>query len=210
MRKPVHVAGSEYEASAQLKWVFPEFVLLVACGARSFTRLGVVAAQKVEKISGFQLCRLIRLPFFVDEQRKCDSRFLPKLPGVDDVAQANRAERSSFVANRLLVLAQLRDMLAAEDSAVVPQKDNHRRLLVPQRSQPNFVAVAIGQRNERKPVIQRISHAPASCATAGAVSSELPRLLATTACLAPRTLLFNCAQAPSTNPEPEQIHAILK
>jgi hypothetical protein len=36
------------------------------------------------------------------------------------VAQADGRERGSFVAESLLVLAQLRDVFAAEESAVVP------------------------------------------------------------------------------------------
>src|SRR5690348_10292568 len=63
MRKPLDVAGSKHKASAELKRIFPEFVLFVTRGTRSFTCLGIVTAQKVEKIPGFQLGRLIRLPF---------------------------------------------------------------------------------------------------------------------------------------------------
>jgi hypothetical protein len=43
--------------------------------------------------------------------------------------------------------AQLRDMLAAEKSAVVAEKYNHRWPAGPQRAEPDRLAVAIGQFN---------------------------------------------------------------
>jgi hypothetical protein len=43
------------------------------------------------------------------------------------------------------MLAQLRDVLAAKDSSVVAEKNEHRRLLGPQRTQRDFRAVGIGK-----------------------------------------------------------------
>jgi hypothetical protein len=40
--------------------------------------------------------------------------------------------------------AQLRDVLAAEDSAVVTQKNNYGWTLLPQRAQANILVVRIG------------------------------------------------------------------
>jgi hypothetical protein len=43
------------------------------------------------------------------------------------------------------MLAQLRDMLAAEDSAVVTQENDHSRTIGPQRTQTYGLALDIGQ-----------------------------------------------------------------
>ena len=42
------------------------------------------------------------------------------------------------------VLAQLRDMFAAEDSPVVAEKDDDCGPLLPQRAKPNFTASGFG------------------------------------------------------------------
>jgi hypothetical protein len=43
-----------------------------------------------------------------------------------------------------LVLAQLRDMLAAENSSVVTKKNDDRETLLPQRAEPNFTPSGFG------------------------------------------------------------------
>jgi hypothetical protein len=45
----------------------------------------------------------------------------------------------------LLVFAQLRDVLAAKDSSIVPQENQHCWLLRPQRAKTNLLPIAIGQ-----------------------------------------------------------------
>jgi hypothetical protein len=42
------------------------------------------------------------------------------------------------------VLAQLRDMLAAEDSSVVSKKNDDCETLFPQRAEPNFTPSGFG------------------------------------------------------------------
>jgi hypothetical protein len=46
-----------------------------------------------------------------------------------------------------LVFAQLRDMLTAEDSAIVPEKNHHRGRFRPQRSKQDLFVIGIGQAN---------------------------------------------------------------
>jgi hypothetical protein len=46
------------------------------------------------------------------------------------------------------VFAQLRGMLAAEDSSIVAQKNDDRWLFVPQRSEPDFPTITIRERDE--------------------------------------------------------------
>jgi hypothetical protein len=49
-----------------------------------------------------------------------------------------------------LVLAQLRDVLAAKDSAIVPEKNKNRGAGLPERAQANQRAVGVGQRYVHK------------------------------------------------------------
>jgi len=48
------------------------------------------------------------------------------------VPESNRGYRRSLGAEGLLVFAQLRDVFTAKESAVVPQKNQYRRLFGPQ------------------------------------------------------------------------------
>src|SRR5206468_11193240 len=50
----------------------------------------------------------------------------------------------------LLVRAQLRDVLAAEDSAVVPQEDEDRRPGLPERPEPDLAPVDVRQADVRE------------------------------------------------------------
>jgi len=44
-----------------------------------------------------------------------------------------------------LMFTQLRDVLAAEESAIVAKKDNHGRMLLPKGAESNLVACSLGQ-----------------------------------------------------------------
>ena len=54
------------------------------------------------------------------------------MPGVTEVAESNGSQPGALLAEGVLVLAQLRDVLAAEDSTPVAQKHYYRRLHGPQ------------------------------------------------------------------------------
>jgi hypothetical protein len=70
------------------------------------------------------------------------------------------------------VFAQLRDVLAAEDSTVMPQKNDHSRTLGPKRSQAHAVAINIRQRNARKLAAEGFSHGRHSPAEAGVCQAK--------------------------------------
>lgn len=53
------------------------------------------------------------------------------------------ARRVSLVAEFLFVLAQLRDVLPAEDSAVMTKEHNHFRIALPERTQAHLIAPRI-------------------------------------------------------------------
>jgi hypothetical protein len=84
------------------------------------------------------------LAFFVDEQGKGDSGVRAKLLCVMPVAETDGSQRGAAILEFLFVGAQLRDVLAAENSTVMPQKNNHRGLSQPERSQADFPAVGVG------------------------------------------------------------------
>jgi hypothetical protein len=62
---------------------------------------------------------------------------------VKAVSQSNCGKGCSFVAEVSLVFAQLRDMLAAKDSSIVPQENQHGGLLRPQRAKTNLLPITI-------------------------------------------------------------------
>jgi hypothetical protein len=61
------------------------------------------------------------------------------------ITQSDSGKRSTFFAEGLLVFAQLRDMLAAKDSSVVPQEYDYSGRGGPQRTKSNFAPIGIGE-----------------------------------------------------------------
>jgi hypothetical protein len=59
----------------------------------------------------------------------------------------------------LFVFAQLRDVLAAEDSPVVTEEDQNCRPLSPERAKADAVTVRIWKRDPSQPAAERFSHA---------------------------------------------------
>lgn len=82
--------------------------------------------------SAAQSGRAIGLSRLVNQQRKVDARLRAKSPRTTQIAQPDSGQPSSLIQKRLFVIAQLRDVLPAENSPVVPKKCNHRRPVLPQ------------------------------------------------------------------------------
>jgi hypothetical protein len=143
VRESVDVAGSEDKAPSQLKRILPRFVLAMAGCPRARARGGVVAAKQMQQVRGFQSCGPISQPLLVDQQRKGDPRFLAEKPRVLAVPQADGGQPGSLFFEGFLVLAQLRDVFTAENSAVVPQKNEHRWTARPQGPENYFRSIAI-------------------------------------------------------------------
>ena len=59
MGEEIAIAGGEDETGAELKGVLAESMLVVAGGASTSAGSGIVAAENVEEIAGFQLGGLI-------------------------------------------------------------------------------------------------------------------------------------------------------
>lgn len=164
----IGVPRPENEAPAQLKRIQAELMLPVSRGLGPLAAPGIVAAKHVKQASNAKARDFVRAPLFVNQQRKIDSRFLLKNVRVVPVAQADGRERRAFLAERLLVFAQLRDVFAAKNSSVVAQKHHHGGISLPQRSQAHFPPGGVGKSHVGEPPAQRFWH-PSSWA-----ASQLP------------------------------------
>ena len=158
MGEAIDIARAKDEAAAQLKGVRRQFVMTMPGSASAVTALEIVAAKQVQQIGDAQAGEFVGLPLFVDEQGKVDSRFFLEDTRIIAVAKAYGCEGSAFVAEGLLVFAQLRDVLAAEDSSIVAKKHDNRRLALPQRSQTNFLAKSVGKDDVCKPLAEGFRH----------------------------------------------------
>jgi hypothetical protein len=158
----IDVSWRENKTSAELKGILPEFVLLMPCRLRAIAAFEVVTSGQVQQIGGTQVSDAVSLALFVDQQGKSYSRFFAENPCVVSVAKADGGQRRPLLQKGLLVFAQLRDVLAAKNSAVVPQKNDHGRLLLPQRTETDFPPVAVGQNDIRKLPAESFLHAQSS------------------------------------------------
>ena len=122
-------------------------MLLVSRSFRSFARLQIVFAQKVQQGSMAQPHSLICLALVVDEERELDAGFLAEEFGISSVAQTDDGQMSAFTFELGFKFAQLRDVLSAEDSTVVPKKDQHGRSAFPQGAKPRRLAVRVRKSN---------------------------------------------------------------
>ena len=101
----------------------------------------------------------VGFPPFVHQQRKCDPRFRAESLRIPAVAESHRRERSSPLTKARFARAQLRDVLAAEDSTVVAQEDDDRRLMEPKRAEAKLAAVRVGQLDHCQSAVERALHA---------------------------------------------------
>lgn len=137
MDKQVAIAGSKDETRAKLKRVAAEAVLLVTGGSSASARFSVVASEDVEQVPRFHFRRLVRLAVRIDKQWESDSRFFAEQLGISHVTETNRRQSGTRLPEFVLVFAQLRDVFAAEDSAVMPKEHEHARVPLPNRPEAN-------------------------------------------------------------------------
>ena len=128
MREAIHIAGTEDKTSTQLKRILPQFVLRMPPSLRAGACDGIFLAKNVKQVCVLKLQRLIGLTLVVHQQRKAYARLFTERSGVGAVAQSHCRQCGSAFAKRIFVGAQLRGMLAAENSTVVPQENKHRWL----------------------------------------------------------------------------------
>jgi hypothetical protein len=132
MGEAVDVAWAEDESATKLEGIAAKFVLVVAGGLGTLAAFEIVAAEEMKNVGGFEAGDFVSLAVLVDEQGEVDAGFLLEEAGVVGIAKADGGEGGVFRAEGLLVFAQLRDVLAAEDSAVVAQKNEDGGIRFPE------------------------------------------------------------------------------
>lgn len=147
MGEAVDIARAKDEACAELEWVFAQFMLAMAGSIGTFARNRIIATQQVKQISAIQFGGAVCDAFHINQKRKRDSSLFPKCTGIVKIAHPNCREIRSARLDFALMLAQLRDVLAAEHSAVVAQEDNDGRFRLPQRAEPNGAFAGIRENN---------------------------------------------------------------
>jgi len=154
----VDVAGAEDETGAELERVLAEADLAVSGGLGAFAGFGVIGAQEVQQVGFLQAHGAISGAPVVDQERELDAGLFAEQAGVVGVAQAYGCQACSFALEGLLVLAQLRGMLAAENSTIVPQENQDSGLRLPERAEPDLAAVGIGKGDAGQGFAERAGH----------------------------------------------------
>ena len=108
--------------------------LPVAGGPRPLAGCGVVAPKEMEQRSAAEAGGTVRLPLLVDQEREGDAGFHAEEAGIVPVPKPDGREARPLSPECLLMIAQLRDVLAAEYSTVVAEEDEDRGTLSPQRA----------------------------------------------------------------------------
>ncbi len=146
----VYIARTEHEASSQLKRIRSQLLLPEAAALGPLARFPVIGPQQVQDVRGLQTGRAIGPPFGIHQQRKLDAGLLAEEGGVVRVAQTNSRQLGAARLEFRCVFAQLRDVLPAENSSVVPQENDHGGARFPQASETNRRARGVGQFNVRE------------------------------------------------------------
>ncbi len=158
MDKTIRVAGAKNKAATKLKRILPQLVLMMTCGARAFPARSIIFAQKMQQICRREPRGSISPALLVDQQWKRDAGLLAEQPRIVTITQSDGGKRSTFLAEGVLAFAQLRDVLAAKDSSVVPQEYDYGGTAGPQRAESNFAPIGIGKQDIRQLAAERLLH----------------------------------------------------
>ena len=153
MREQVHIARTKHKTPPKLKWVFPQSVLPMPARLGPCPRFRIVLPQQMQDVRLSQSHRSIRPPLLVNQQRKRDAGLFTERPCIGPIAHPDGCQ-----IQLVLVFTQLRDVLAAENSSIVTQKNHHRRRRFPKRAQADFASIAIGQNDLGERRAKRVSH----------------------------------------------------
>ena len=91
----------------------------------------------------------IGLPLGINQKWERDSSLLAKDLGIVCVAQADGDHPSAFITDCLFVVAQLRDVLPAEDSSVVAKEGDYCWFVGPQRAESDRPSFRVRQHYSR-------------------------------------------------------------
>lgn len=100
----------------------------------------------------------VGFPLFIDQKRKLDSGFLAERTGIVRITQPDSGKCCSLVFELLLIFAQLRNVLTAEDSTIVAQENHDCRMVSPQGTQLYRIAINIRQGHSCKLAAEGIVH----------------------------------------------------
>jgi len=94
----------------------------------------------------------------VDQEGEVDAGFLLEEAGVVGVAETDGGEGGALFTKGLLVFAQLRDVLAAEDSAVVAKEDEDGGICFPEGAEADGFAESVGEGDSCESLAESIGH----------------------------------------------------
>jgi len=166
----VHVTRPKYKTSAELQWIFTQLALAMSAGFGPLAGYRIVFTKEMEQVGFLQSKGAIGLPPLINEEGKLDSGFLAERTRIMCIAQADNGQRCSLVLELLFVLAQLRDVLAAEDSTIVAQKYHNRVPVGPQRAKSHRFAINIRQGHACKLAAEGVVHGQIFSSDGGQVS----------------------------------------
>jgi hypothetical protein len=118
--------------------------LFVAARFSASSGLGVVGSEQVKDVGASETHGAIRKPLLVNEQWKTNSGLLPEETGMGPVAESHGGQGGTLALKRALMFAQLRDVLAAKDSSIVPEENQNGRTVLPYRAEAMILPIAIG------------------------------------------------------------------
>ena len=151
----VHSPRPKHEAATELKGILSQLMLPVPACTRAVAGVLVVTPKQVQKVRIVQAGGTIRLASFIDQQWERNPGFLPEQARIVQVTESDGRQDGAPLAEGVFVCAQLRDVLAAEDSTVVAQEHHHGRLPLPQRTKTRRAAIRIGQNDGRERLGER-------------------------------------------------------
>lgn len=131
MDKAVDVSRRKNKTAAQLKWVFSQAVLAYADGFSTLAGASIVSAQQMKQVGFLKAHRSISLAVVINEKREGDAGLLAEMAGIARIAQTDGRQARTFFVKLLFKFAQLRNVLTAEDSTVMPEKDEYGRRIFP-------------------------------------------------------------------------------
>jgi hypothetical protein len=97
--------------------------------------LGVVAPNQMQRAANLKLRRSISDSLLIHQQGEGDASLFPEETGVRKIAQAYGGKLSPRISEIAFMLAQLRDVLPAENSAVMTKKNKDSRTPLPKRAE---------------------------------------------------------------------------
>jgi hypothetical protein len=133
-------------------------VLVVAGGFGALAAFEIISPEEVEDVGGFKVGNFVGLATLVDEEGEVDAGFLLEDAGVVGVAEADGGEGSALFAEQLLAFAQLRDMLATKESAVVAEEDHDGGIVFPEPAQAGGFAEGVGKNDAGELFTQGFGH----------------------------------------------------